>query len=217
MMLMNRYFRFIITCLISLLAWVSCDSDAHLVEYEDVLGAYQGIGNATITVGAKEGLVYPEVGPLNYGDTLLHTLVLPDTVYMVAEVANDNSMSFLTSIPVFQLLNRDIFIRTLSVEGVKTAIKGNHVVTWDTHNVTTSSTVLPLKTLYVPVKNIEINYIENGGESKDIVAQGYVAASFSNYSLEMHLMITDAPGLLTNGCTLWLRYSGTMYSRISSF
>lgn len=213
---MKRYFSVLVISLCSLLAWVSCDSDAHLVEYKDVLGSYQGVGYATITVGSQNGLDLSDYGHLAYGDTLLSKTVLPDTIYMMAEVDNSNRMSFLTSVPAFHILNRDIFIRSLSVEGVRTAIKGNHVVTWDTHNVNTSTTVLPLKTLYVPVQNIEINYLEAGDESShDIVAQGYVAASLSNYTLEMHLMITDAPGLLTTGCTLWLGYQGTMYSKIS--
>lgn len=212
---MNYNILRIFLFLFPLLTLASCDSDAHLIEYEDVLGAYEGIGQATVTIGADKGIDWPEIGHLNYGDTLLSTITSPDTLIMSVEVDTNNRMSFFTYVPSITVLGRKISIYLLNVENVHTAIKGNHVVTWDNREIVTSTTVLPLSTLYVPVNEIEIRYADEEGNIFDTVAKGYLAASLANYSIDMDLMIKEAPGLLSPGCTLWMTYSGVMFSRFT--
>lgn len=180
---MNKTIYSISFLLWTLLTMVSCDFDAHLVEYKDVMGIYRGEGKAAITVGEDAGIDWPDVGHLSYGDTLLHTITSPDSILMVAEVDTDNRMTFFTSVPSIHILGRQISIHSLGVESVRTAIKGNHVVTWDSSQIETSTTVLPLHTLYVPVNQIDILYSEGDGEPVEVMAKGYVAALLSNYRL----------------------------------
>lgn len=210
---MKRNISHILSCLFVLLTLVSCDFSAKEIEYEDVLGTYNGFASATITVGADEGFDWPALGHFNYGDTLLQTTILPDTAFMIADVDTEDRMSFMAMTSSVKLLDSEFSFLMLDVENIRTTIKGNRVVSWDVYEIPTASTILPLKTLYVPVDEIEIYVVYPDETTAEVMAKGYLATSLVNYSLDMHLMIEEAPGLLTPGCTLWLGFSGNMNSR----
>lgn len=205
--MITRTFHCILFSFLALVAMVSCDSTASQIEYADVVGIYKGEGQMAITVGADEGLDWPDLGHLNYGDTLLHTVTLSDTIPVVANIDTDNHMSFVVFLPPTNIMGREIEILYINIEQVPTTIKGNHVVSWTMREIPTSTIGLPIETLYVPVDNIEILYIEND-DSETITAKGYLAASMVNFHIHLDLMIEEAPGLLSPGCTMWMEYQG---------
>lgn len=204
--------KYFLLSLLSLIALVSCDFEADQIEYEDVKGMYRGEGEAFVTVNDPEGMTLPDGRHLAYGDTLVDVLKSPEPLLMGVMVNNEGRLMFGTSIPVIHVLGRKINITSLSVDELPVINKGNHIISWGTSELETTSMTLPIETVYIPLDNINIDFEENGVFLM-IQARGYVAVLIVNYTIQMDLMIEEAPFLLTEGCALWMKYKGVMYTK----
>lgn len=204
--------KYFLLSLLSLIALASCDFSADQVEYEDVKGMYRGDGEAFVTVNQAEGLTLPDGRHLNYGDTLVDVMKSPEPVLMGVIVNNEGRLMFGTSLPTIHVLGRDLKITSLSVDQLPVINKGNHIISWGISQLETPSMTMLVETVYIPLDNINIDFVENG-RLLMIQARGYVAVSIVNYTIQMDLMIEEAPFLLTEGCALWLKYKGVMYTK----
>lgn len=202
----------ILFALLPLLAFASCDYEAHQIEYEDIIGSYKGEAFATITVNARDGITFGDKH-LNYGDTLVQTFSAEKDLVLAISANTDQKFSFFTMLESVEVLGKtykDLFF--LSDE-MPIAVKGNHIVTWGIIDIETPSIDLPIETIYVPARNLLIGH--DGDDGDIVVGDAYLAASMANYTIEMDLQLEKAPGLLTSGCTLWLSYKGVMFSKES--
>ena len=204
--------KYFFLSLLSLVTLVSCDFSADQIEYEDIQGLYRGEGEAFITVNAPEGMTLQDGRHLNYGDTLVGVLKSPEPLEMGIMVNTEARLRFATSVPMIHVLGREIKIPYLGVDKLPVTIKGNHIISWGASELETPTITLPIETVYIPINNLDIDYVENGTEHS-IRARGYVAVSIVNYTVQMDLMIEEAPGFLTEGCALWMKYEGVMYSK----
>ncbi len=204
--------KYIRILLLSLVVLTSCDFSADQIEYEDVMGMYRGEGEAFVTVNEEEGMTLPDGRHLNYGDTLVDVLKSPEPLEMGILVNTEGRMMFATSVPKIHVLGREMKIEYLGVDRLPVINKGNHIISWGIREMETPSLTMPVETVYIPVNNLDIDYVE-GGTEHSIRAHGYVAVSIVNYTIQMDLMIEEAPGFLTEGCALWMKYKGVMYSK----
>lgn len=204
--------KYFLLSLLSLIALASCDFSADKIEYEDVKGMYRGDGEAFVTVNQKEGLTLSDGRHLNYGDTLVDVMKMPEPVQMGVIVNNEGRLMFGTSVPTINVLGRELTITSLSVDKLPVINKGNHIISWGPSQIETPSRPLLVETVYIPLDHINIDFVENDVFLM-IEARGYVAVSIVNYTIQMDLMIEEAPFLLTEGCALWLKYKGVMYSK----
>lgn len=207
-----KYIQILFFALLPVLALVSCDYNADKLEYEDIIGMYRGDGEALVTVNVKGGITLEDGRHLNYGDTLMPTVKAPDPLEMGIMVNTDGRMMFYTSVPKIHVLGREFSIDYIGVDELPVEIKGNHIISWGISELQTQSIILPVETVYIPVNKIDILYTENGHDNI-ITGKGYVAVSISNYTIHLDLMVVEAPGLLTEGCALWMNYKGVMYSK----
>lgn len=204
--------KYFLLSLLSLLALVSCDFHADEVGYEDVKGMYRGDGEAFVTVNNPEGMTLPDGRHLNYGDTLVDVLKSPEPLLMGVMVNNEGRLMFGTSVPMIHVLGREMKITSLSVDELPVINKGNHIISWGPSQIETPSRPLLVETVYIPLDHINIDFVENDVFLM-IEARGYVAVSIVNYTIQMDLMIEEAPFLLTEGCALWMKYKGVMYTK----
>ena len=204
--------KYLLLSLLSLVALASCDFSADQIAYEDVMGMYSGDGEAFITVNVHEGMTLPDGTHLNYGDTLVDVLKSPEPLDMAILVNTEDRLAFAITVPMIHVHGREMKINYLGVDEMPVTIKGNHIISWGISEMETPSITVPVETVYIPINNLDIDYVENGTEHS-IRARGYVAVSIVNYTVQMDLMIEEAPGFLTEGCALWMKYEGVMYSK----
>ncbi len=209
-----KYIQLLLLLLCPVLLLTSCDFEADQIGYEDVKGLYRGEGEAFVTVNESEGLTLPDGRHLNYGDTLLGVMKSPEPLEMGVMVNTEGRMRFATSVPMIHVLGREMKIKYLGVNQLPVNIKGNHIISWGTSVLETPSLNLPIETVYIPLDNIDIDF-EEDGILLSVTGRGYVAVSIVNYTIQMDLMIEEAPVFLSEGCALWMKYKGLMYSQES--
>lgn len=229
---MKKYFSLL--CLAAL-TLVSCDFNASNLEYQDVIGIYEGQGYLTIIVSDKNGYdmtVETEDGPqtvhFDYGDVLVSNSPSDTPIEVVTSYDTNDQFGFFCSVPQVTLNNKKFSIDGLFVSSIPVRNKGNRIVSWGERHIKTFSNwlhddessddgQLDIKTIYVPITTDMILFREMNNDPQspylNTEGKGVMAVILGNYTLGMEMLLEDAPGLVPQGLTVSLQFEGKMTSR----